>query len=171
MVVRTLSVLILIMAAGTCGGRAQTASVIPEVRAEVGKINADLPTYTKRVKTALGAMLEGAEATYYHEGKDLKRVSAKIYGETYNTVLDLYYRGDALLFAYQKVNRYDTQVGMQPPPKVVSSEEKRLYFAAGRLSALKIGQASVDQEDILWREAEEEIVEVADRLKVAFDRE
>lgn len=171
MVVRTLSLAFLIMAAGAHGGLAETAGLIPEIRAEVGKINADLPTYTKQVQTALGASLEGAEATYYHQGKDLKRVSAKLYGETYNSALDLYYRGDALLFAYQKVNRYDTQVGMQPPPKVVSSEEKRLYFSAGGLGALKIGQQDVDQEDIRWREAEEEIVEVADRLRHAFGKE
>ena len=139
-----------------------------EVRAEVGKIDADLPKYAKRVKTVLGVSLEGAEATYYHDGKNLKRVSAKLYGETYKAVLALYYRGDVLLFAYQKLNRYDTQIGMQPPPKVVSSEEKRLYFSADGLAALKIGQTDVEPEDVRWREAEEEIVEVADRLKAAY---
>ena len=171
MVIRTLSLLIVILAAGTQVCPAQTASLISEIRAEVGKINADLPTYAKRVKTALGVSLEGAEATYYHGGKNLKRVSAKLYGETYNAVLDLYYRGDVLFFAYQKLNRYDTQIGMQPPPKVVRSEEKRLYFSADGLAVLKIGQTDVKQEDIRWREAEEEIVEVADRLKAAFREE
>lgn len=168
MVIRTLSLLILILAAGTQLCPAQTASLILEIRAEVGKINADLPNYAKSAKTVLGVSLEGAEATYYHDGKNLKRVSAKLYGETYNAVLDLYYRGDELLFAYQKLNRYDTQIGMQPPPKVVRSEEKRLYFSAAGLAALKIAQTDIEQEDVRWREAEEEIVEVADRLKAAF---
>ena len=60
---------------------------------------------------------------------------------------------------------------MQPPPKVVSSEDKRLYFSADGLAALKIGLTDVEQEDVRWREAEEEIVEVADRLKAAFRKE
>jgi hypothetical protein len=167
MVIRTLSSLILILVAGTHVCPAQTASLISEIRAEVGKINADLPKYAKRVKTVLGVSLEGAEATYYYDGKNLKRVSAKLHGETYNAVLDLYYRGDVLFFAYQKLNRYDTQIGMQPPPKVVSSEEKRLYFSTNGLAALRIGQTDVEPEDVRWREAEEEIVEVADRLKAA----
>ena len=74
-------------------------------------------------------------------------------------------------FAYQKVYHYDTPVGMQPPPRLVSSEEKRLYFSAHGLAALKIGQTDVEQEDVRWREAEEEIVEVADRLKAASLKE
>ena len=168
MVSRTLSLLILILVAGTHVGNAQTVSLISEIRAEVGKIDADLPRYAKRVKTALGVSLEGAEATYYHDGKNLKRVSAKLHGETYNAVLALYYRGDVFFFAYQKLHRYDTQIGMQPPPKVVNSEEKRLYFSADGLAALKIGQTDVKQHDVRWREAEEEIVEVADRLKAAY---
>ena len=69
MVSRTLSLLILILVAGTHVGNAQTASLISEIRAEVGKIDADLPKYAKRVKTVLGVSLEGAEATYYHDGK------------------------------------------------------------------------------------------------------
>jgi hypothetical protein len=142
--------------------------LISEVRAEVGQINADLNTYKKRVKSLVGLSLEGSEATYYYDGETIRKITAKLYGETYNALNDLYFRGDTLVFAYQKLNRYDTQVGMQPPPKIVNSEEKRLYFSEGALAVLKMGKSLVAQDTIRWQEAEIEIVELADMLRAAF---
>src|SRR5687767_187889 len=114
MTIRVLSFLAMLLGIGVAVCTAQEAGVVPEIRADVGKINAALPLYAKRVKSLSGLSLEGSEVTYYHEGASLRKVSAKLYGETYNAVADLYYKGDALLFAFQKLNRYDTQVGMHP---------------------------------------------------------
>jgi hypothetical protein len=142
--------------------------LISEIRTEVGQINAGLRTYKKSVKSLVGLSLEGSEATYYYDGQTIRKITAKLYGETYNAVSELYFRGDMLVFVYQKLNRYDTQVGMHPPPTVVNSEEKRLYFSEGALAVLKIGAAQVARDEMRWQEAEMEVIELADMLKAAF---
>jgi hypothetical protein len=171
MTIRVLSFIAMLLGLGVAVCPAQEAGIVPEIRAEVGRINTALPQYAKRMQSPSGLSLEGAEVTYYHEGDSLRKISAKLYGERYNAVADLYYKGDALLFAYQKLNRYDTQVGMQPPPKVASSQEKRLYFSGGALAVLKIDQATIDEGDVQWTEAEMEIVELSDQIRAGFGRE
>jgi hypothetical protein len=171
MTIRVLSFLAMLLGLGAAVCAAQETGAVPKIRAEVARINAALPHYAKRFKSLSGLSLEGSEVTYYHEGDRLRKISAKLYGETYNAAADLYYEGDALLFAYQKVNRYDTQVGMQPPPKVVNSQEKRLYFSGGALAVLKIGQAGIEEGDVQWNEAEMEITELSDQLRAGFSRE
>jgi hypothetical protein len=148
--------------------RAEEAGLKPQIRALVGEINAALPKYSRETRSVAGLSLEGSEAVYFSEGGVLKKITARIYGETYNGAAELYYQGGAVAFAYRKLNRYDTQVGMQPPPKVVSTQEARLYFSGGALAALRIGQEDIADSDIQWREAEEEIAELASQLEAEF---
>ena len=81
-----------------------------------------------------GVSLEGTEATFYTSTAGLKKIHAEMAGETFYAKADFYYsdRGE-LTFIYFRENRYDTQIGMTPPPKVVRVEEKRLYFKGGKM--------------------------------------
>lgn len=149
---------------------AEEAALKPGIRAAVAEIEAGSARYKRETRQIDGLSLEGTEATYFSEGGALKKIAAKLYGETYNAVAELYYRDGAVIFVFQKVNRYDTQVGMNPPPKVVGTEEKRLYFSGGRMAALRIGQEDIAPPDIQWREAEEEITELASQLEAALSK-
>jgi hypothetical protein len=153
---------------GIVASRAEEAGLKPQIRAVVAEINAALPKYSRETRSMEGLSLEGSEAVYFSEGGALKKITVKLYGETYNGAAELYYQGGAVAFAYRKLNRYDTQVGMQPPPKVVSTQEARLYFSGGALAALRIGQEDIADSDIQWREAEEEIAELASQLETEF---
>lgn len=138
------------------------------IRAEVTAINKRAKGYTKTVKDVEGISLEGTEAAYFSSGKGLRKVTAKSYGETFNATTELYYSGEELIFVYRKFNRYDTQIGMTPPPKVVSVKESRFYFSGGKLIKFLDGKKSVKKTTKFWDDSENEIRDLSDKLKEAF---
>jgi hypothetical protein len=146
----------------------QTDKQIAFIRNEVNLINKHARTLAKKVKTVDGISLEGTEATYFISGKGIKKISAKMYGETYKGAIELYYSGEELIFGYQKISRYDTQIGMTPPPKIVSVKESRFYFAGEKLLKFIEGKKDVKKSAQEWTDSEKEIKELATKLKVGL---
>ncbi len=138
---------------------AQTDKRVSTIRSQVaaiGKASAKL-TNTKHQVTDIST--EGAEATFYHSGKDLKKVSVKIYGETFNGTSELYFDAGQLIFAYDRINRYDTQIGLKKPVKVVRIEEYRSYFENGGMFRLLMGKKVLTPASEEFAEHEKEILE------------
>ncbi len=146
----------------------QTAKQITAIRNEVQTINKNVNNYAKTTKDVDGISLEGTEATYFASGKDLKKIVAESYGETYKALTELYYSGDKLIFVYRKFSSYDTQVGMTPPPKVIKVKESRFYFADGKMIKFLNGKVSVKSTAKFWLDSESETVQMAEKLKAAF---
>jgi hypothetical protein len=146
----------------------QTEKQITFIRNEVAVINKSIKNYAKSTKNVEGISLEGTEATYYGSGKGLKKITAKIYGETYNATTELYYSGEELIFIYRKFNRYDTQIGMKPPPKVVSIKESRFYFTNGKLIKFLEGKKNIKSTAKYWVDSESEVLEMAEKLKAEY---
>jgi len=145
---------------------AYVAKRITEIRAEVNAINKNAAKYTKKTKDVEGVSLEGTEATYYFSGKHLQKITAQIYGETYNATAELYYKNGELLFAFVKRNEYDTQVGVGTPPKVVRTEEQRFYFRSdGELIRLLVGGKELKRGDEKYSELKDEIISLSRKLK------
>lgn len=147
---------------------AQTEKQIKQIRADVNLINKNASKYTKKTKNVEGIALEGTETTYFVSGKGLKKITAKMFGETYNASVEIYFSGEEMIFAFLKENRYDTQIGMNPPPKVVRSEEKRFYFSGGNLIRLLVGKKELKSEDENYRESQAQIKDIAEKLKAAY---
>jgi hypothetical protein len=118
---------------------AQTDKRVADIRGKVAEINKGAGKFTKTKKDVTGISTEGAEATLFHKGKELKKVVAKIYGETFNAISEFYFDGGDLIFAYDKINHYDTQIGLEKPVKVVRVEEIRSYFDGGKMFKLLNG--------------------------------
>ncbi len=148
---------------------AQTEKEVARIRNEVTLINKNAKTYSKINKDVEGISLEGTTATYFVSGKGLKKITAKLYGETYNASVELFYSGEQLIFAYQKMNRYDTQIGLEKPVKVVKVEEKRLYFVNENMVKLLIGKANIKKSNDKWQESVDEIIDIANKLKTAYE--
>lgn len=165
----TSAVLLALVAANFASAQtyeAWTEKKISEIRAQVSAINNGAAKYAKRTKTIEGIALEGAEATFYRSGKDLRKITADIYGETYNQTGEFYYSNGKLIFAFLKRNQYDTQIGMDAPPKVVRTEEQRFYFAAdGRLIRLLVGKKELKPGDEKYSELRNEIMSISSKLK------
>lgn len=148
---------------------AQDEKEILSIRREVTAINKNLKKYTKKTKDVDDISLEGTEATYYSSGKGLMKISAKMYGETYNAVGEFYYQGEELIFAYIKLNKYDTQIGLKKPVKVVKVEEQRLYFAGGDLIKFLVGTKQVKSTGERFEESKKETARISETLKAAYN--
>ena len=144
---------------------AQTEKDIVKIRAEVAAINKGAPKSKKTTKDVEDISLEGTQATYYRSAGDLRKIMAKMYGETYNATGEFYYRGGELIFAFLKRNHYDTQIGLAKPPKVTRSEEQRFYFANGELIRLLVGKKELTSADERHSELRDEIISISGKLK------
>lgn len=95
---------------------------------------------------------------------------AKTYGETFRAITELYYSGEELIFVFQRAERYDTQIGMKPPPKVARVDETRLYRSGGKTIRILSGKTQLKPDDIRFTEAEQELSDLSDLLKATLDR-
>ena len=148
---------------------AQTEKLIAAIRADVNLINKSAAKYDKKTRSVEGLSLEGAEATYFTSGRGLKKISVKIYGETYRATAELYYSGEALIFAYQRLQRYDTHIAMKPPPKVVKILETRVYYNGAKAIRVIQGKKLTPKTEAAFDEAVLEMTELSDTLKAALN--
>ena len=118
---------------------AQTDKRVGDVRREVAAINSRAAKYTRTTKDVTGISTEGAEATLFHSGSEIKKIVARIYGETFKGVSEFYFRNGKLIFEYDRINRYDTQIGLRRPVKIVRVEQYRSYFDDGKMFRLLLG--------------------------------
>ena len=143
---------------------AQTEKEIVKIRAAVAAIEKGAAKYTKTTKNVEDISLEGTEATYFYSDKNLKKITAKMYGETYSATSEFYYRDGELIFVFVKRDKYDTQIGLDTPPKV-AAEEQRFYFAGGKLIRLFVGKKELKFGDERYSELKDEILSISGKLK------
>ena len=162
-------ILVVALLLGFESAPAQSKKEIALIAKQVNTINKNLKKYTKKKKDVDDISLEGTEATYYVSGRGLMKISAKMYGETYNAVGEFYYQGEEMIFAFLRLNKYDTQIGLEKPVKVVKVEEKRLYFSGGKLIKLLIGKKQIQAGEEGFEESEDEIIGIEQSLKAAYE--
>lgn len=141
---------------------------VSTIRAEVTAINKNAKSYTKKTKDVADISLEGTEATFFTSGRGLHKITAKMYGETFQATGEYYFQGEELIFAYEKMSRYNGQIGMSKPVKVVKVEEKRLYFSNGKLIKLLVGKISVKSGSQQWEESEKDTLDLIETFKKAL---
>lgn len=143
---------------------------IASIRAEVSLINKSAAKYQKKTRDVEGLSLEGAEATYFTSGKGLKKITAKMYGETYRASAELYYSGEEMIFAYQRLEKYDTQIAANPPPKVVKVMETRVYYAGAKAVKVIEDKKTLAAASSEFRAAEQAMNDLSQQLKAAIDQ-
>ncbi len=166
---KTLILLIVVLGLSLTSTYAQTEDFVKQIRKDVGKINSSIPKYEKETKLVEGISLEGTQATFYSSRYGLRKIEADMYGETFRANAAFYYKNSELIFAFFEMNRYDTQVGADPPPKVVKTVEKRFYFAGGKLAKLLIDKEAPKKSSEEWKESEKEILGLDKDLRNALN--
>ena len=106
--------------------------------------------------------LEGTQATVYRSAGDLRKITAKMYGETYSATGEFYYRDGELIFTFLKRSQYDTQIGLTKEPKVIRVEEQRFYFANGELIRMLAGKKELKADNERHSELKDEIIRISD---------
>ncbi len=147
---------------------AQAEKRIASIRTEVNLINKGAPKYTKATRDVEGVSLEGAQATYFTSGRGLKKIAAKMYGETFRATAELYYAGEELIFAFQRLEKYNTHVAANPPPKVVKVMETRVYYTGAKAVRVIEGKRLLASSDSEFRAAEEGMTDLSEKLKAAM---
>lgn len=140
---------------------------VVSIRAEVTAINKSAKSYKKTTKDIEGVSLEGTQATYFVSGKGLRKITAKMYGETFRATGEYYFQGEELIFAYEKMNKYNGSFASKNL-KVVKVEEKRLYFSGGKMIKLLAGKVNVKSGSEQWEESEKDMVDLVKTLKDGF---
>ncbi len=146
----------------------QTEKQVASIRAEVKLIDKNIGSYTKTKKNVEDVSLEGTESTFFVSGRGLMKIIAKSYGETYRATTEFYYSGEELMFAFRKFSRYDTQVGLSKPVKIVSVKETRAYFSGDKLIKLSEGKVIIKRSSKKWSDSEAEMQALSTKLKAAF---
>jgi len=162
--------LTLLFSASASGIIGQTEKQIAAIRADVKLIDKSSSKYSKKEKDVDDISLEGARATYFLSGKGLKKIVAKIYGETFRATAEIYYSGEEMIFAFQRLEKYDTHIAMNPPPKVVKVIESRVYFSGGKAIRVIEDKTTRAPGDSEFRAAEEAINDLSSKLKAALDQ-
>lgn len=147
-----------------------TEKQIAAIRTEVAAINKAAAKYTKKTKDVDDISLEGTQAVYYVSGKGLKKVVARMYGESYNATGEFYYQGEELIFAFVKFNKYEMPIGSGgKSPKVVRTEEQRLYFAGGDLIRMLVGKTELKSDNERYPQLKDEITGISKKLQEAYN--
>jgi hypothetical protein len=169
---KTISVLFTAFAALmlAASAAAQTEKQVASIRSQVEEINRSESSYSKTVKDLDNISSAGTEATYYASGDGLKKITAKIRGDSYGATADLYYSGGKLIYAYQKLQRFEAGTEKKPVPKIAKTEESRLYFAEGRMIRYAVKKNQVGRTAAAFAEKENEVADLSDKLIAAFSK-
>lgn len=147
---------------------AQSEKEVAGIRTEVNAVNKSAKNLKKEKKNVSGLSLEGAEATYFLSGTEIKKVTATLYGETYKSNVEVYYRDGAPIFAFAKLNKYDAPISANKSPQIVSSEEQRIYFSNGKTIKAMIGKTDLKMTDARFAEIEKSLTEISQTLMKAY---
>jgi len=159
-----LSLAIVLTFIGAVSAQAQTDKDIVEIRAQVAAINKGAAKYKKVTKDVDDISLEGAQATFYRSGDDLRKVTTKMYGETYKATGEFYYRDGELIFGYIRHSQYDTQIGLSKPVKVIRVEDQRYYFKGGELIRLTVGKRTLKSDEEKYSQLKDTIIDISSKL-------
>jgi len=119
------------------GQQADTAK-INLVKAQYTKINNNLKSYKKIIKTDTAETTEGNEVAEFSRGKEIKKLQVIYYGETGKALCEFYFYDKKLIFYYNAEYRYNVSIYVDKGSvKVASIKEKRYYFNDGRIFMVK----------------------------------
>jgi hypothetical protein len=105
-------------------------AVIANIRAEYAATEREAPGYRRTQHELFEFSLEGGELQGFYRGNELRKLSARHYGETGQASQEYYFANGRLIFIHVVVHRYERPFG---EGGVQWKSEHRLYFDRGRL--------------------------------------
>lgn len=122
--------------AGPAAAQAVTATsgnpaTIARIRAEFAITQREAPGYRRTQHQVYDFSLEGGELDGFYRGRELRKLSARLYGETWQATEEYYFANGGLIFIHVVFQRYEQPFG--EGGGVRWKTEHRLYFDRGRL--------------------------------------
>ena len=147
---------------------AQVEKQISAIRREVAAINKNAPKFTKAEREVDNISAEGATAVFFTESGEIRKITARIYGETGQSVVEYFYNGGELIFAFQRAQHYDKPIDGGRAPKVSKISEIRAYFEGGKCIRLLDGKLALKEGTVEYDESLYGLVETADAIRAKF---
>lgn len=102
---------------------------IARIRAEYAAIEREAAGYRRTRHDLYEFSLEGGELVGYYRGRELRKLLARQFGETWRGTEEYYFSGGRLIFIHTVTERYDEPLS----GRVQVRTEHRFYFHDGRL--------------------------------------
>jgi hypothetical protein len=118
-----------------CAAQAATATsgspaAISRIRQRFAAIEREAPTYQRTTHDVFNFSLEGGELTGFFRGNELRKLAARLYGETWRGSEEYYFADGQPVFVYAAYELYHRPFG---EGGVRATVEHRYYFDGGRL--------------------------------------
>lgn len=104
-------------------------AAIARIRAEFAQIEREAAGYRRTTHDVHGFSLEGGELTGFYRGRELRKLHARLFGETWRGTEEYYFANGRLIFIHTVQERYDEPLS----GRVHWTIEHRFYFDGGRL--------------------------------------
>lgn len=104
-------------------------AAIARIRAEFAAIERQAPAYRQTTHDVWDFSLEGGELAGFYLGNELRKLHARLFGETWRGTESYYFAGGQLIFIHVVHERYDEILS----GRVQYRMEHRFYFDRGRL--------------------------------------
>jgi hypothetical protein len=105
-------------------------AVIGRIRAQYAATEREAPGYRQTAHDVWNFSLEGGELRGFYRGSELRKLSARLYGETWRGSEEYYFADGQLIFIHVVTERYR---GMFGAGGIQATIEHRYYFDGGRL--------------------------------------
>lgn len=117
-------------AQGAVTATSGSPAAIARIRAEYAATEREAPGYRQTAHDVWNFSLEGGELLGFYRGRELRKLSARLFGESWRGSEDYYFAGGRLIFIHVVHERYN---GMFGEGGVRATIEHRYYFDGGRL--------------------------------------
>jgi hypothetical protein len=102
---------------------------IARVRALFAEIEREAPTYRRTTHDVWEFSLEGGSLEGFYRGRELRKLRAELFGETWRGTEEYYFSGGRPVFIFVVHERYDEPMSGRVRHRI----EHRYYFDGGRL--------------------------------------
>jgi hypothetical protein len=117
---------------------------IAEIRARFAEIEREAPRLRRTRHDLQNFSLEGGELEGFYRGGELRKLKARLYGETWQGTEEYYFSSGRLIFVHLVQNRYEEPMSGIGKRRI----EHRFYFDGGRLIRLVRSQHPRATEDL-----------------------
>jgi hypothetical protein len=131
-------------AQGAVTATSGSASAIASIRARFAEIEREAPRLRRTKHDLQDFSLEGGELEGFYRGGELRKLRARLFGETWQGTEEYYFSAGRLIFIHIVQNRYDEPMSGIGKRRI----EHRFYFDGGRLVRLVRSQHPRATEDL-----------------------
>jgi hypothetical protein len=112
---------------------------IAAIRSDVAAINQSLPKLKRITEDVFEYSAEGGTVSWYSDSSGVRKIEAKLFGETRRGTYEYFYVRGRLIFGFAKIERYETDL----TSPVASVQEQRLYLSSAKPIRLLLGTRQI----------------------------